>query len=184
MANERPQSALIRPVEPHDQAAIARLWAMLTEQHVALDPRLPGATEGAPERYARRMIERRDDPATMALVAEVGGKVVAYVLGAVIDLHPDLFQHVDAGFVADIFVDPAYRRLGLGRELIATLNQWFRHQGVANVELQVAARNPEGMRFWEAVGGEPIMMRMRIDLGAVERPRRVRRISFRREESE
>ena len=40
------------------------------------------------------------------------------------------------------------------------------------------------MRFWEAVGGEPIMMRMRIDLGAVERPRRVRRISFRREESE
>lgn len=184
MVNEHPQSALIRPVEPRDEAAIARLWAMLTEQHVALDPRLPGATDGAPARYARRMMERRSDPSTMALVAEVGGEVVGYVLGAVIDLHPDLFQHVDAGFIADIFVDPAYRRLGLGRELVATLNQWFQHMGVEQVELQVAARNSEGMRFWEAVGGEPIMIRMRIDLGAGERPRRVRRISFRRQESD
>lgn len=184
MTNDRRQTALIRPVEPRDEAAIARLWTMLTEQHIALDPRLPGATDGAAARYARRLVERRSDPATMALVAEVEGEVVGYVLGAVIDLHPDLFQHVDAGFVADIFVDPAYRRRGLGRELIATLNEWFRRQGVRQVEWQVAARNPEGIRFWEAIGGEPLMIRMRIDLGEGERPRRVRRISFRRQESD
>lgn len=182
MANEGPQSALIRPVEPRDEAAIARLWQMLTEHHVALDPRLPGATGGAPERYARRMIERRSDPATMALVAEVGGEVVAYVLGAVIDLHPDLFEAADVGFIADIFVDPALRGRGLARELVATINQWFRQRGVQQVELQVAARNPEGIRFWEAAGGEPIMIRMRIDLGADERPWRTRRIVARRQE--
>lgn len=184
MSNDRRQTALIRPVEPRDEAALARLWTMLTEQHVALDPRLPGATDGAPERYARRLLERRSDPSTMALVAEVAGEVVGYVLGAVIDLHPDLFQHVDAGFVADIFVDPAYRRLGLGRELMATLNQWFRQKGVRQVEWQVAARNPEGLRFWESIGGEALMIRMRLELGADERPRRVRRISLRRQESD
>lgn len=184
MANEQRQTALIRPVEPRDETAIARLWTMLTEQHIALDPRLPGATNGAAARYARRLIERRSDPATMALVAEVEGETVGYVLGAVIDLHPDLFQHVDAGFVADIFIDPAYRRRGLGRELVATLNEWFRRKGVQQVEWQVAARNPEGIRFWEAIGGEPLMIRMRLDLGADTRPRRVRRISIRREESD
>lgn len=179
----RRQTAFIRPVEPRDKAAVARLWQMLTDHHVALDPRLPGAADGAAERYAARLIERRSDPATMALVAEVAGEVVGYVLGAVIDLHPDLFQPVDAGFIADIFVDPAYRGRGLARELVATLNDWFRGRGVQQVELQVAARNPDGRRFWEAVGAEPVMIRLRIDLEAGERPRRVRRISVRREES-
>ncbi|MCZ7540551.1 MAG: GNAT family N-acetyltransferase [Anaerolineae bacterium] len=98
------------------------------------------------------------------------GEAAGYLLGAVIDLHPDLFEPVDAGFIADIFVDPAFRGRGLARELVTTANQWFRQRGVQQVELQVAARNPAGMRFWESVGGVPVMIRMRIDLGADERP--------------
>jgi len=182
MPDQKPRTALIRPVEPRDEAAIARLWQMLTEHHVALDPHLPGATGGAAERYAARLIERRNDPATIALVAEVAGEVAGYLLGAVIDLHPDLFEAADVGFIADIFVDPALRGRGLARELVTTANQWFRQRGVQQVELQVAARNPAGIRFWEAVGGEPVMIRMRIDLGADERPRRARRIVIHRQE--
>lgn len=182
MPDREPRTALIRPVEPRDEAAIARLWQMLTEHHVALDPRLPGVTGGAAARYAARLIERRHDPATIALVAEVAGEAAGYLLGAVIDLHPDLFEPVDAGFIADIFVDPAFRGRGLARELVTTANQWFRQRGVQQVELQVAARNPAGMRFWESVGGVPVMIRMRIDLGADERPRRTRRIIARRQE--
>jgi GNAT superfamily N-acetyltransferase len=155
---------VIRQVEPRDEAAIARLWQMLTDYHGEIDPRLPGATPGAAGRYAARMIERRDDPYTRAFVAERDGVVIGYVLGAVIDLHPDLFQHVDAGFIADIFVDPAYRSQGVARRLVETINTWFAAQGVRHVEWQVAARNPDGIRFWEAVGGQPIMIRMRMSI--------------------
>jgi len=182
MMHKPSPTALIRPVEPRDAAAIARLWQLLTDYHVALDPRLPGATEGAAERYAARLIERRNDPSTLTLVAEVDGEVVGYVLGAIVDLHPDLFERVDAGFIADIFVDPAWRGRGIARELVTTLNRWFARRGVDRVELQVATRNPDGLRFWEAMGGEPLMVRMRIDLAAGDGRRRVRRIRVRREE--
>ena len=155
---------VIRPVEPKDESAIARLWQALSAYHESLDARLPPAVPGAAERYAARLVERRDDPFTRALVAEVNGQVVGYILGAVIDLHPDLFQHVDAGFIADIYVDPAFRRQGVARQLVRTMYRWFSKQGVQQVEWQVAATNAEGIRFWEAVGGEPIMVRMRASL--------------------
>lgn len=158
----------IRLVQPKDQTAIARLWQALTDDHVRLDPRLPGATPGAAGRYAERLLERRDDPYTRTFVAEVDGQVVGYILGAVIDLHPDLFEHVDSGFIADIFVDPAYRGRGLARQLVTTMNNWFSEQGVSRTEWQVAALNADGIRFWEAVGGSPIMLRMRMDLDAQE----------------
>src|SRR5512145_1113343 len=97
----------IRRVEPEDAKAIAKLWQTLSDYHVEIDPRMPTTTSGAADRYASRMIERRDDPYTRTFVAEVDGQVVGYILGAVLDLHPDLFEHVDSGFIADIFVDPA-----------------------------------------------------------------------------
>lgn len=153
----------IRPVEPRDERAIARLWQALSDYHVEIDSRLPPPTPGAAERYAERLIERRDDPQTHTFVAVVDGKVVGYVLGAVIDLHPDLFQHVDSGFIADIFVDSAYRQQGIARQLVETINKWFAEQGVTRTEWQVAAANVEGIRFWEAVGGQSIMIRMRME---------------------
>lgn len=152
----------IRPVELRDEPAIARMWQALTDYHVQLDPRLPRSAPGAAERYAERLLNRRDDRQTRALVAEVNGAAVGYVLGAVIDLHPDLFQHVDVGFVADIFVDSAFRRRGIARELFTAITVWFAEQGVTHVEWQVAAANTAGLLFWEAVGGLAITVRMRV----------------------
>jgi GNAT superfamily N-acetyltransferase len=153
----------IRRVERRDERAVARLWQALSDYHVEIDSRLPPPTPGAAKRYAARLIERRNDPQTRAFVAEVDGVVVGYVLGAVIDLHPDLFDHVDSGFIADIFVDPAYRQQGIARQLVETINRWFAKQGVNRTEWQVAAANVEGIRFWEAVGGQSIMIRMRME---------------------
>lgn len=156
------QPAVIRLVQPADAAVIARLWQALTDEHVALDPRLPGAAPGAAQRYAERLLERRDDPYTRTFVAEVDGEVIGYVLGAVLDLHPDLFDYVESGFIADIYVAPAYRRRGIARRLFETITAWFAEQGVTQTEWQVAAANEVGLRFWEAVGGRPLMVRMRV----------------------
>jgi GNAT superfamily N-acetyltransferase len=154
----------IRPAEPKDQETVARLWQALTDYHVRLDVRLPTAAPGAAENYAARLLERRDDPDTRAFVAEVGGQVVGYILGAVIDLLPDLFEYVDSGFIADVFVDPAYRRRGIARRLVETINAWFADRGVYRVEWQVATANPDAIRFWEAVGGSEITVRMQASL--------------------
>jgi GNAT superfamily N-acetyltransferase len=150
----------IRPVAPPDEEAIARLWQALTDYHVQLDPRLPTAAPGAAENYAARLLERRDDPYTQTFVAEVGGQVVAYILGAIIEMQPDLFEYADSGFIADVFVDPAYRRRGIARQLVETLTAWFAERGVFLVEWQVAAKNPDAVRFWESVGGQALTIRM------------------------
>jgi len=151
---------IIRQVEPQDQAAIARLWQALTDYHVQLDRRLPVATSGAAENYAARLLERRDDAYTRTFVAEVDGQVVGYILGAIIDMRADLFEYADSGFIADVFVDPAHRRQGIARRLFETISAWFAEQEVYLVEWQVASLNPDAIRFWEAVGGKPITVRM------------------------
>ncbi len=158
------ENVTIRPAAPQDQDAIARLWQALTDYHVGLDARLPTAASGAAGNYAARLLERRDDPDTRTFVAEVDGQVVGYILGAVIDMHADLFEYVDSGFIADVFVDPAYRRRGIARRLFETISAWFAEQGVHLVEWQVASQNLEAILFWEAVGGKPITVRMQKSL--------------------
>lgn len=154
----------IRRVEPRDEAAIARLWQALSDYHMQLDRRLPVPTLGAAEQYSARLLEQRDDPFTRAFVAEVGGRVIGYLLGAVIDLQSDLFEYVDTGFIADVYVDSEYRRQGIARRLVETINRWFTEQGVRHVEWQVATANADAIRFWEALGGQAITVRMRMGL--------------------
>ncbi len=120
--------------------------------------------QGAAGLYASRLLERRDDPDTRTFVAEVDGEAVGYVLGAVIDMLPDLFEHDDVGFIADIYVAESFRRHGIARALVDTINAWFAEQGVAHTEWQVADANAAGRRFWESVGGRPLMTRMRVEL--------------------
>ena len=157
-------SVKIRLVEPRDAEAVAGLWQALSDYHSDLDPRLPAAVPGAKRDYAARMLERCDDPKTRALVAEVDGHVVGYVLGAIVDLHPDLFDHVDAGFIADVFVHEHYREQGIASQLVVEINRWFESQGIRHVELQVAAANTPGIDFWDAQGALAVMVRMRIEL--------------------
>lgn len=155
---------IIRRASTADETAIARLWQALSDEHVRLDVRLPVPVAGAAHHYAARLVETLDDPMTRTFVAEAGGRVVAYILGAVIDLQPDLFEYVETGFIADVYVEPGYRRQGIARALVQTLNDWFAAQGVRHTEWQVAAANPAAVHFWEAVGGRPVTVRMRVEL--------------------
>lgn len=153
-----------RQVTADDADAIAGLWQQLVDYHRQLDPDLPGAAHGGAKRYARRLVQRLDDPYTRAFVAEADGQVVGFVLGMIVDLMADIFDQEPGGFLADIYVHPDYRRQGIGHALVTALTDWFRHQQVYYFEWQVAARNQEGRAFWRSFGGREVMVRMRADL--------------------
>ena len=157
-----PEDVTIRMVEPRDQEIIARLWEALSVYHTQLDSRMPQMAVGAPAAYASRLVEVRDDVQTHAFVAEIEGAVVGYVLGAVVDLTPDLFEHEDVGFIADIYVEPEHRRRGIARQLFQAICGWFAAQDVRQIEWQVAVANSDARRFWEAVGGRALTVRMRL----------------------
>lgn len=157
---------MIRRVRATDQAAVERLWQELMDCHAEMDPGLPRPTPNGAHFYAERLIERMDDENTCTLVAEENGQVIGYVLGAIIDLMPDVFDQQPSGFLADIYVDPAYRGNGVGRALVNGLVSWFRGHGVNYYEWNAAARNHDARAFWAALGGRDVIVRMRIELGS------------------
>ncbi|MBC8098511.1 MAG: GNAT family N-acetyltransferase, partial [Armatimonadetes bacterium] len=141
------------------------LWEQLVAYHQALDPDLPAAAPNGGTLYTRRLIDRLDDPQTRVLVAVLDdGRVVGYALAVLIDLSPEMFIQVSSGFIADLFVDAACRGQGIGRALVMALRAWFAECGVQHFEWFVAAHNPAGRAFWQAMGGREIMLRMRVTL--------------------
>jgi ribosomal protein S18 acetylase RimI-like enzyme len=155
----------IRPVIAADAPAIAELWGSLVTYHQALDDALPGAAPNGSGRYTKRLLQHLDDQYTRAFIAEVDGKVIGFILGMVVDLLPDIFAQEPGGFLADIYVETAYRRHGIGRQLVESLMSWFQEQGVTHFDFHVAAHNPEAIAFWHSIGGREVMIRMRANLG-------------------
>lgn len=148
----------------NDADAIAELWQQLVEYHQELDRDLPGAAHGGPKRYARRLMQRLDDPYTRAFVAEQDGQIVGFVLGMIVDLMGDIFEEEPGGFLADIYVRPDFRHNGVGRMLVNTLSDWFRQQNIRHYDWNVAVHNEEGRAFWRSMGGRDVMVRMRADV--------------------
>ncbi len=152
---------VIREATRDDGDAIGEMWLELVAYHRNLDADLPPAAAGGEHRYVRNILSRLGDPLTKVLIAEYEGRAVGYVLGLIVDLMPDMFAQEPSGFLADIYVEADYRRSGIGRALVEHLRAWFAEHGVASFDWHVAARNPEGEAFWRAVGGKPMMVRMR-----------------------
>jgi len=152
---------VIREATRDDGDAIGMMWLDLVAYHQLLDSELPGAAAGGEHRYARNILSRLNDSHTRVLIAEDQGRAVGYVLGMIVDLMPDMFAQEPSGFLADIYVEPAYRRLGVGRALVQDLRAWFATHGILFFDWNVSARNPDGEAFWRAVGGQPMMIRMR-----------------------
>ena len=157
---------VIRRAAAGDTDAVGRLWEKLVAYHRSLDERLPEAANNGGDLYARRIMDRINDTHTGIFVAEVDGEIVGFVLGLIVDLVPEMFRQLTGGFLADIYVDDAFRRCGVGRQMVSALVEWFEARGVQYMEWYVASENAVGRAFWENVGGRAIMVRMRLNLSS------------------
>ncbi len=161
---------MIRPARSNDAPAIARLWDELVRYHHNLDDALPKAASDGQNRYASYIQRRLRDPDAQIYVAEgEDEQLIGYVLGMILDLVPETFEPERGGFLADIYVMESYRHQGVGRALVQRLMNWFKRNGIQHVEWYVAAENQSGRRFWEAVGGREVMIRMRVDLNSEDK---------------
>ena len=60
---------------------------------------------------------------------------------------------------------PERRREQIGGRVVEALLAWFRQRRVTFIELTVAVRNPEAVRFWERYGFTTYMYRMKWTAG-------------------
>lgn len=152
---------MIRLALETDARRIGELWEEMVEYHARFDEFTFRAAENGAALYERRLLERLGDPLSRVLVAEAGGQVAAYASAMIADITTEMFQPLRCGLLADIYVSEPFRRRGLGRGLVERLCLWFRDQSVSHFEWHVSARNREALAFWEAIGGEPTILRMR-----------------------
>jgi GNAT superfamily N-acetyltransferase len=144
---------LIRPATRSDLHAVYLLWCELMDTHAQYHP-VFGYYRRAEVELKHMLHQRMREPYTQFFVAEVpdglaGLLVAMYQVGH----HGLHYKH--RGYIAETMVRPAYRRLGIGRELFYAARQWLLREGADHLELQVAVPNEVGQRFWAAMGFAP-----------------------------
>ncbi len=160
----RESNFLVRRMSPGDTDAVVELWKGTVAYHAGIDARLE-VREGSEEEFRRfltRIVSSRED--VIILVAEVDGEVVGFLIGMVRERTPVFIRSIH-GYITDIYVDPGFRRRGIGRRLVETAVEWFAARGLDHVRLQVAAANAAGIAFWKNLGFEDYFLELWKEIG-------------------
>lgn len=93
-------------------------------------------------------------PHIRIFVAELNGEGVGLSRGDILVQDPIFRLREDnrCGYVDQMYVRPAWRDAGVGAELLAMCEAWFRQQGIAHCLLHAA---PRAIRFYARVGYQP-----------------------------
>ena len=101
--------------------------------------------------WTREMLESQlPDGQHVFFVAEEDGKILGYV---------GMMFVLDEGSIANVAVDPAARRRGIGRALIAELIWRAQALALSFVTLEVREHNEPAIRLYAGFGFEPVGLR-------------------------
>jgi GNAT superfamily N-acetyltransferase len=138
----------IRLAVPDDAEAIARLNAAFDD------------LRATPEHIAAHLRDR--SAFERGFVAEADGTVVGM---ACLRLLPCLCDPIPYAELTELFVDSAYRRAGIGRDLVQRIEAEAHAAGAATLVLMTAWRNSDAHAFYHALGYRlyTIMMQRSLD---------------------
>jgi ribosomal protein S18 acetylase RimI-like enzyme len=140
----------IRPGRREDAADAARLWMQSAKEHTSHDP-IYTTSPGAERVMHRFLADLTSSSHAFLFVAEYGGRTVGFVSGELRESSATFRQKTWAS-VDDVFVEPNYRNLGVGRALVESVKAWAKERDADGVSLQVAAANERGRKFYEDLG--------------------------------
>ena len=120
----------ILPYSPEYEAEVIELWRKCSLTRPVNNP--------------QKDIERKMkvNP-ELFLIGVEKGKVIATAMGG---------YEGHRGWVNYLGVDPAYRKKGLGQQIMQALEERLLERGCPKLNLQVLATNTEAMKFYERTG--------------------------------
>ena len=134
----------LRPATPDDCASLVRLISALAEYE-----KLTHLVRTTPEALATMLFGPR--PYCEAVLAEVDGRAVGFAL----------FFHNFSTFLCkpglyleDLFVEPEYRGLGIGKALLIHLARLAQERDCGRFEWSVLDWNAPSIAFYEAMGAD------------------------------
>jgi len=155
--NDMSDAYTIRPAAPGDGPAVAALFMEMFDYHRHFDP-VFSLSRSAEQTYGQWFVQQLDEPTALALVAEVGGKIVAFCMTVIrkrTRVHEDQYQTY--GAIDDLSVTASQRGGGVGRALVDNSIQWLKLNGVRRVEIRVATSNAVSEAFWRSQDFRPYL---------------------------
>lgn len=111
--------------------------------------------------YVSQFLEE-DDRA--AFVACRSGRIVGYVT-AIVQTRPAYWSVRSVGHVSGLMVDRAYRRRGIGSQLLAQAEADFGERGARYYTLYTAVANEDALAFYRNRGMEPLYVHLVGEVG-------------------
>lgn len=137
---------MIRPVTPDDVEDVVRLVRELADYEKSLDEALMTAAQLQAALFGPA-------PALFGHVAcDADGAVVGFALWF---LNFSTWRGTHGVYLEDLYVSPAHRGTGLGRELLRTLAAICTERGYARLEWSVLDWNTPSIEFYRAAGARP-----------------------------
>jgi ribosomal protein S18 acetylase RimI-like enzyme len=134
----------IRRAEERDIDALAEMYVELHNFHATAIPSRLRIVGGVDDRLVRGIRKILADPSAAILIASVGDSVVGFAEVYIREAEKDsVIVQRRYAHLQSLAVSPAYRRQGLGRELVRAAHRWAREQGVIEIEVDI----------WEFPGG-------------------------------
>jgi ribosomal-protein-alanine N-acetyltransferase len=89
------------------------------------------------------------------LVAIINGKIIGYVIAEVVSsLGPKKFRLRRRGHLLNVAVHPDFRRKGIGKTLVNTIDSYLQEKGSEDIFLEVRASNSIAKNFYLSMGFE------------------------------
>ncbi len=133
---------ILRAAEPRDVPAIIGLI-----RELAVYERLEHMVHATAEKLHPHLFGER--PVAEAVVAEIDGSVVGFAL---FFTNFSTFLAQPGLYLEDLYVQPAYRRTGLGQSLLKHLGALAVERGCGRFEWSVLDWNEDAIRFYERMG--------------------------------
>ena len=140
----------IREAREEELLKVGRLWGKFMAFNAEFNSSFR-VKKKAPEIFSKEMIEKIRDSNCRLTVAEIDGELVGFCY-SYISHKPKYFKLEKFGFVGDLFIEPEYRRQGVGRMLVNDTMEFFSRRKVRQIELLVAIKNTNTIKFWESLG--------------------------------
>ena len=154
-------SMVVRTATMEDADAIEQQTSRVQQLHKDALPlifKAPSAELFPPHKLAKLI----QDPNCVVAVAELSGKVVGHIYGAIVRRTENEFHRADACmYVYQISVDDDARRQGIGKALLDFVRDRAEKLGLTALQVDHFAFNAHAKDFFEACGFLPVKVTMR-----------------------
>lgn len=154
------QDHIIRKGKLSDEKGVEALWRDLHEFHENDFPKDFSLSQDAGASMRAFFKTHVRSHQRLALVAEVDGKLVGYLMATIEDRPPVLTIKKQV-HIYDLHVSEEHRSKGIGKAMMDEMEAWTKEKGVNYILLEVMSTNEGGKKFYKREGYETLLHAVR-----------------------